>query len=182
MWNDYGELRELTGSTSSMSVRNISPPTKAVTFVMKHFNNMLKIVPIYFAAEKKKTGLDVAIDWWIRSKIDSRPYQPKHYKLIELRIALEALYLRGSSSDISSRLPIHAAWHLGTDYSERKHYHKTLRKVYKDASSVIHAREISYKKEDWWRFSLAQNICRKGILKRLEELEEPKWEELILDP
>ena len=31
-------------------------------------------------------------------------------------------------------------------------------------------------------FSGGQDICRKGILKRLEEPEKPKWEELILGP
>ena len=181
-WLDFGELSELSESSAGIARSGMSTTTKAIPFSHDHLTEARKIFSLYHANKKKKTSLDVAIDWWMRSKLENQPHQSSDYKLIELRIALEALYLRERSSEISFRLPIHAAWHLGTDYSQREYYYETLRKVYKDASCVIHAKELSYKEKDWERFSVAQDICREGILKRLEESEEPKWEKLILNP
>ncbi|MCY4423543.1 MAG: hypothetical protein OXC06_10780 [Acidimicrobiaceae bacterium] len=74
----------------------------------------------------------------------------------------------------------HGAWHLGEDYEERQTYQEILRDSYDLASKVVHAGEIEYSDNSLSLLDKAQDLCRKGILKRLRESEEPKWNELML--
>ena len=61
-------------------------------------------------------------------------------------------------------------------------YRETLRKVYDDSSRAVHGGKLKHAAKNQELVSGGQDICRKGILKRLEEPEKPKWEELILGP
>ena len=52
--------------------------------------------------------------------------------------------------------------------------------MYSDSSSAVHGGKLKYAAKDPKLVFSAQDICRNGILKRLEETERPKWDEMIL--
>ena len=87
--------------------------------------------------------LNLAIERWWRSK---RSMSNLNDSLVDLRIALEALYLKGFTSKYSQemrfRLALHGAWYLGTNFNERQVIWETLRKAYDSASGVVHGREL----------------------------------------
>ena len=113
----------------------------------------------------------------MRSK--SRTNYPDQF--IELRIALETLYLKGvDRGELGFRLSNYGAWHLGTGFEERQKYQKILNKAYGRGSRAVHTGEVKCSEEIRDLLYAAQDLCRKGILKRLEEGEEPNWNELIL--
>ena len=103
-------------------------------------------------------------------------------QLIDLRIALEALYLDDDiQGELSFRLATHAAWHLGENVQDRLAVQKTIRDTYALASRVLHGRGITNNANEREMFEAAQGLCRKGILKILETGEKPNWNKLILD-
>ena len=122
-------------------------------------------------------SVDLAISRWMRSK---RPDASLSDQFIELRIALEVLYLGGSVGELRFRLATHGAWHLGADFSERREYQQTLRDAYDLASKAVHAGDVENTRENRQLLTDAQDLCRKGILKWLYESEEPNWNEMIL--
>ena len=100
---------------------------------------------------------------------------------IELRVALEALYLRkGDMGELKFRLATYGAWHLGSNFDERRRYHTTISRMYNLASKAVHTGEIENKPGTLDILTDTQNLCREGILKRLKEKEKPKWEDMIL--
>lgn len=120
--------------------------------------------------------LELAIKRWMGSKSNT-DLEDKH---IELRIALEALYLPDIRNELRFNLATRAAWHLGADFDERREYQKILRRAYDLGSKAVHASGIEYSEKTSKLLSDAQDLCRKGILKRLDETVEPNWNELIL--
>ena len=124
-----------------------------------------------------KRGLDLAISRWRASKLRPRLAD----KFIELRIALEALYLGDNSGgEKAFRVAFSGAWHLGADYEQRRKYRKTLYDAYHRASRSVHAGKVDDSEKNRKLLIDAQDLCRQGILKRLYESEEPNWNELIL--
>ena len=121
-------------------------------------------------------GLGMAISRWMASK--RRTSYANQF--IELRIALESLYLRGNYGELGFRVANYGAWHLGADFEERWQYQEVLRRVYGLASRAVHAGEVDGTEENRNLLTAAQDLCRKGILKRLYESEEPNWNEMIL--
>lgn len=99
---------------------------------------------------------------------------------IELRIALETLYLKGDDGEFAFRLADYGAWHLGADFVQRKKYRDILQRAYRLASRAVHAGEVDDTPENRDVLTSAQDLCRKGILKRTDEPEEPNWNDLIL--
>lgn len=128
-------------------------------------------------SEQSQKVLNVSIHRWIKSKNE----RSIHDQLIELRIALEALYSRGSGSEISFRMATRGAWHLGGDKGRRLRNFEALRGVYGMASKVIHAGDLRRPSVERQRTVLeeGQNACREGILKVLKE-GEPNWDDLVL--
>lgn len=121
--------------------------------------------------------LNIAIARWIQSKRDSANFVDR---FIDLRIALEALYLADTSGESRFRVSNHGAWHLGEDFGKRRAYRKVLRDAYDLASKGVHAGEIPFSQATRELLADAQDLCRAGILKRLRASEEPNWNELIL--
>lgn len=119
-------------------------------------------------------ALDPAIGRWLSSK-QSSPLD----QFIDLRISLESLYAKGSSTDVSLRVAICGAWHLGIDAEERMRYFRLLREIYKCASAIVHGREPKHRPDNRSLLDEAKAACRIGILKRLDE-GEPDWDTLIL--
>ena len=67
-------------------------------------------------------------------------------KYIDLRVALEAIYLKDfmneHSQEMRFRLALFGAWHLGADFEERRSIRKGLRDAYDTASKAVHEGEL----------------------------------------
>ena len=105
---------------------------------------------------------------------------------IDLRIALEALYLKDFTNEYSQemrfRLALFGAWHLGDDLEKRQTIRKTLRDAYDRASGVVHGRDLEFNESNRKLLADAQDLCRRGILRLIEEgIPSPEeWGDLIL--
>ena len=131
---------------------------------------------------KNTKGIRVAIERWIVSKDWERNLVDR---FIDLRIALESLYLKGIGRDkdrgeMSYRLSLYGAWHLGGCSEKRKEIFKTLREAYNMASKAVHGSDFKDTPENQELLSAAQDICRRGILKVLTEGPPPDKNDMIL--
>lgn len=146
----------------------------------RHLYNVLKKNP------EVRKGLWVPVDRWIQSKVSGRYVD----KIIDLGIALEALYLSDidEPTELAFRLRLHAAWHLRENEEDRKQLMKEFREIYEWRSSAVHkgkipkkSKKTAYTEEEVAAFiQRAQDLCRKSILKIIEEEEFPDWGSLIL--
>ena len=175
IWRDYGDLLAFSGQYGGLQYKPQSERRKT-TFSQEDLDRAREIHLRRHSAgspSRSKRKVDLAIIRWMNSK---RPNSTTD-TLIELRIALEALYSKGGGEK-RFRVAISGAWHLGETFEKRYNYYNILSKVYGDASEVIHAGEIN--QTDKELLANAQDICREGILKRIAATEDPAWDELIL--
>lgn len=174
-WRDFASLEAFTDvpSGTSHKVRSGARGTKVS---QAGLDDALKIHRARHDGSGPKENLELAMNRWIRSK---RPGTNLD-KLIDLRIALEALYEIGGDNEKAFRIATYGAWHLGETFQKRLEIRETLRKAYRDSSSAVHAGKLKYAAKEPDLVSSAQNVCRDGILKRLQETTRPKWEEIIL--
>ena len=106
-------------------------------------SSVKEAVSLYEARQRHSTGstqvLEVPIQRWVKSKTD----QLLPDRFIDLRIALESLYLKDflneNSQEMRFRLPLFGAWHLGSDIEDRKWVRKRLRDAYDMASGAVHS-------------------------------------------
>lgn len=117
-----------------------------------------------------------AITRWTKAAI---PGDASPDRVIELRIALEALFLDSNRDELGFRLATTGARYLGTGLEERKAVRKTLVDFYAMASSVIHGDEPSSSKLSQLADE-ATILCGRGILKMLEQQERPDWGDFLL--
>ena len=127
-------------------------------------------------ADKK---LRIAVDRWRRSTLPNiRPEDA----YIDLRIALELLYLKDFANEHSQemrfRLALFGAWHLSANLDERRSIRKALRAAYDMASKAVHVGEVAGNEHA--NLPDAQNLCRRGIYKLLLEGPPQDWGDLIL--
>ena len=174
-WRDYGDVATFGFGQSGVSYKFRSGLDRT-RFTHDHMNATRRIQHARHVDGRPRDSLEMAMRRWIRSK---RPGTDLD-KLIELRIALEALYEIGGLNEKGFRIATYGAWHLGDTFEQRCEYRDTLRKVYDDSSRAVHAGKLKHAAKNRELVSDAQNICREGILKRLQEQERPRWDELIL--
>ena len=174
-WRDFGSLEAFTDNPSGTShkVRSGARGTKVSQVGL---NDALKIHRARYDRSGPRENLELAMNRWIRSKKPGTDLD----KLIDLRIAMEALYEIGGDNEKAFRIATYGAWHLGGTFERRLEIRETLRKAYRDSSSAVHAGKLKYAAKEPDLVSSAQNVCRDGILKRLKETAKPKWEEIIL--
>ena len=179
-WCDFGDLVMFNPGHSSMtevpahSYDSMMTEISTAQLTQSHFEDTFDILTKLQAA---KGRLGVTISRWNRSK---RPDTTLSDGFVELRIALESLYLSDSGPEKSFRLATHGAWYLGANFEERQVYYKTLRDAYNSASTAIHEGEVKRTEKNRRVLADAQDLCRRGILKRLKESEKPDWDDLIL--
>ena len=124
--------------------------------------------------------MKIPIDRWIKSKTS----QTLDEQVIDLGIAFEALYLQDDSNEnISLQLRSCVAWYLGEDKQHRKRLRDEVKAIYNLRSKAAHGGEVSEEKipiskgEDSIPTSelirKAQDLCRKSIMKILEEGKNP---------
>ena len=172
-WSDFGDLSAIRGGSGYTSRGGSEMTYGGPKMLREDCEKAKELLAKRLDDQLSNKKLDLAISRWMSSKRGGSVAD----QFIDLRIALEALY----PSDGIFRLATRGAWHLGANFEDRLTCHETLQKAYKFASGVIHARTKSYTHEDETLLRDAQDLCRRGILKRLDEGKaEPNWKELIL--
>ena len=130
--------------------------------------------------------LQIPIDRWIKSGTNKLVVD----RMIDLGIALEALYLLDGERGITLTLSLRAAWHLGKDKEHRKELLTKFRDIYKCRSNAVHNGQL----DETARFggehipilefiARAQDLCRQSIIKIMEDGQFPDrayWNNLIL--
>ncbi len=132
------------------------------------------------------TKLQIPIKRWIKSKASKDSVD----KMIDLGIALEALYLsEGTREQLMLQFRLRASWHLGKDKEHRKRLMDEFKAIYDLRSQAVHngavPEKIKIRKgEEPIAISefipRAQDLCRDSIIKILEDGEFPDWSNLIL--
>ena len=183
VWGDLvslGELLPFSGMSRGPTTRLSDVIPIGRTILTKEALGLAhEIQEARHAPGKLRSDLDLATEWWLKSKQASSLQEA----LIRLRVALEALFLTDSeNSELGFRLALRGAWHLGANAEEREQLFMALKQIYALASKAIHAN--SKLKETSKNKSIlveAQHICRNGILKRLRESDKtPNWKSLVL--
>ncbi len=181
-WSDLGYLREflLKGSESYRYKKAyaISEKPKSRNLTKKEFEMALEIY-IDLIALKNKDNISSVIFRWINSKFTTQTISDQ---FIELRIVMESLFYidTGNPSEYGFRIATNGSWFLGKNYNDRVRIFNTLRKAYSKASKSIHTGNIGATPENQNLLLEAQNICRKGILKRIKEGGSPDWRKVVL--
>ena len=160
--------------TPSDDAQPLSLDKEKLSFIIERLQN--------HADEK----LRIAISRWRRSK---RPTSSLEDSYIDLRIALEALYLdrfnENYSHEMRFRLALFGASHLTENPEDRRSIHKLLLDTYSIASRIIHGdkalKRPSAEKYAELRVKLtqAQDLCREGILKFIHEDSQKDWYDLV---
>ena len=131
------------------------------------------------ALRKTDRKIRIAVERWSRSK---HPVARLEDRYIDLRIALELLYLKDfaneHSGELRFRLSLIGAWHLGKDLDERRSIRKTLRDAYDTASKAVHLGEPP--RTESMNLSEAQDLCRRGLLKLLLKGPPDDWGDLTV--
>lgn len=176
-WRDFGEIEEFLSMSGGSSFTNVPLFASSSEFTQDHFEQAREIHTLRNAGGKNKTGLDTAVRRWIKSKSSESSFSDQ---LIDLRIALEALYLDNNEGELRFRLASHGAWHVSEDTEKRKENFDILLRVYRLASNAVHGSEIKSTDKNKALLENAQNLCQKGIMKRLGEQKNPKWNDVIM--
>ena len=178
-WRDYGELNAFSDPSSKggMPMKLISDKGIEIPLSQEHLELAWDIHRRRNSTNEKQ-GLSTAISRWVNSK---RPESDLADQFIDLRIALEALYLkRNHKGGMSFRLAVHGALHLSADINERRKYYKNFSDAYSRASKAVHEGILKNTPENRKLLATAQDLCRDGILKKLKGEEEPNWDDMIL--
>ena len=193
MWTEYEEAAPFslkdwgtwtlgTNSFERARWKSINYQTRAVTLELDDDVSIVsldedEVMQTIEALQGAGRKLRIAVDRWKGSK---RPSARLEDQYIDLRIALETLYLKDfadeHSTEMRFRLSLFGAWHLGSTLEERRDIRKTLRDAYDTASGVVHSGEVKSK----GCLEEAQELCRLGILKLLREGPPGDWGDLIL--
>ena len=130
--------------------------------------------------------LRIPIDRWIKSKTPGSPED----KMIDLGIAFESLYLadRDGNSELSFQFRLRASWHLGKDKADREMLIDEFKAIYTLRSKAVHNGEVPKRIKIRKGESVptsefiprAQDLCRRSIIKILEDGKFPDWNNLIL--
>ena len=164
----------LDGATGSVTIER--PDNEAL--VSLDGGELMQTIEALQRAHKK---VRIAVERWRGSK---RPGARWEDRFIDLRIALETLYLKDfvneNSGEMRFRLSLFGAWHLGSTPAERRDIRKCLRDAYDKASIAVHSGEAPQNAEAVAVLGKAQEMCRRGILKLLTEGPPEDWGDLIL--
>ena len=135
--------------------------------------------------KSKKNTHNIAISRWIES-MRSLTFADK---CINLRIALEALFIKGTeNTEINFRLAIYCSWFLGKNYEARKEIFNKIREFYGLSSGIIHGekadedKKAKYANNNGELFEFALWICQRGIVERLSSQSKPEWNDIVLAP
>ena len=121
----------------------------------------------------------IAVKRWEQSATNSASPEDR---VVDLRIALESLYLNSHAGELGFRLAVTGARHLGINLSERREIRRTMSDFYTLASRIIHGTELNeIRNPDAELVKNTGRLCRDGILKIVEEKHQPNWSDLLLE-
>jgi hypothetical protein len=176
-WTEHGLPMTLLNSTCLPLMRQYNDSGRFADVIRscRLTPEVLENANQIFEKLEGREDLVLAIRRWKNSKCSSDIED----RLIDLRIALEALYAKGSSGEMRFRTSLIGAMHLGYDLDSRREYQKKLGDTYDRASRVLHG---GYRTSEGDEELLlwAQDACRKAILKRLDEPKSVDWTEFML--
>ena len=178
-----GWVRDPRTGITALSGGDVLDPVPVLS--LEGLKEACKIHSVLDGLKKSNPGFGIAVDRWTSSR---HPDLDAKDGFIELRIALEALYLEGKQGEMTFRLSTIGAWHLGRDAKERTDIADKLRKFYGAASKVVHAAVSKQKKKDQERkkqenlklLNCVRALCRHGILKVVEQGRLPDGDKLIM--
>ena len=183
-WRDFGEIEEFLSVQGGASFTDAPLFTNSTEFTQDQFERAREIHNLRSTRGRLKSGrgrhkagLDTAVRRLIKSKSSEFSFLDQ---LIDLRIALEALYLDNDEGELRFRLASHGAWHISESMEERKVNFQTLLQVYKLASSAVHGSDVKANEKNKTLLKDAQALCQRGIMKRLREKEDPNWNDVIM--
>ena len=181
LWRDFGELKEFSALSSRGGgggpARIVEDRLPEAILTQEQFREAWEM-HLHRISRRTNDGIGTAISRWVNSK---RPEASLQDQFIDLRIALEALYLDGSSkTEIAFRIATYGAWHTGGSIEERCRNHKALRQAYSRSSAAVHAGRVGDTQENRELLKKVQGLCRAGIIKRLAEENAPDWTREIL--
>jgi len=176
-FNEMGDIKYFTRVYSGMAWKDLPVYFGTINFTQENFENAREILNFLIAKVSSIPSLDIAIKRWVKSKDSHSSFTDQ---LIDLRIALEVLYLNDTNSELKFRMACRGAWHIANKIKERKEIFEILIKTYNLASNAVHEGKVDDTQYNKNLFAKAQNICRNGILKRLREETEPEWNDLIM--
>ena len=197
-WNDYGEASWFSkGERSGLGGPGMELGSLGSGFVYEPSSNVTKLTSFRAPTSNlSKEGLLRA--WSIGEELQQRMELEERFRIavtrwakaaspgelspdrvIDLRIALEALYLDSDQGELQFRLSITGARHLADNLDDRKAVQKTLKDFYQLASRAIHGTS-QFKKRDLVLVDEASRLCRDGILKIVEQRTQPPWIDILL--
>ena len=202
LWNDFDELREIfpggnrsTWGLSTSRLRsqwrsgwneNTNLQTGVVTVSpgdhpLSDLDETDLGNTIRALMEPKYQGTRISATRLIKSRDSSQDLVDQ---FVDLRMALEALFLKDFTNEHSQemrfRLSLIGAWFLGRDFEYRRRIRKILREAYDTASGAVHTGNIAYTDVNLALLADAQRLCRQGILKLLREGPPTDWGDLVL--
>ena len=147
--------------------------------------------------ESPSGRLQIAASRWWRSNATSPRLEDR---FIDLRTAMESLYLRDFENEYSQemgfRIALFGAWHLGANLEERRTVRKTLRDAYRAASRAVHDGDIDsqpkarrrrkredpggLRRENEKLLSDTQDIVRRVLLAMIANGPPRDWGDLVL--
>ena len=177
-WTYYEHLQIFEGRRSSILGWGSEPRGRIRRMQPSALGRAMKLYRVCKSAFKQNKSLPVALARWHTSTDGQRSLLDR---FIDLRIALEALYLPNETMELGHKLASRAAWYLGSSADKRTELFKNVKKFYAMSSKIIHASTQRIAPQQRTILSNAQSICRASILKRLEQSAEPEWDAMTLD-
>ena len=177
VWQDDGDTAAFCDGSSSLPWRRIRATESSVAtpLTQEMLEGAWKIYRMRQSVLKVKSTVDVTVERWVNSKQQESSLRDK---LIELRVALEVLFLDNAQGESRFRLAMHGAWLLGASVEERDRYYDALLRAYGAGSTAVHGGEVSAKHKE--QLTAGQELCRDGILKMLRLGHTPEWRTLVL--
>ena len=200
-WSDYGEVSSFrTGLSSFVLVPGEVRATARYGSISQSPAIGITTLSIFEKPEPNLTPGALRRAWEFLTELDNRVSSDSRFRVavnrwtrsveedadavdraIDLRIALEALYLDSDTGELGFRLATTCARHLGGTVEERKEIWPTVRDFYNRASRVVHGTEgLGSSAVSVPGLERASELCRDGILKILESKERPDWKDLLL--
>lgn len=193
-WRFVGEEQFLNINPTNLHVSSTLNPAPFADHINVSIDQINKAKCLYMKLVNPNSNtpsnigkkLHIAINRWIQSKTNRSDVD----KIIDLGIALEALYLsEGTKEQLTLQFRLRASWYLGKDKEHRRKLIDEFKAIYDLRSQAVHSGKIPKtvkirKGEDPTATSefiaKAQDLCRDSILKILEDGEFPDWNDLIL--
>ena len=175
----WGECDEVQGFGLTMGLSwHTAPDSLSPRTASALSTDHIATVEALFAKlqANQSAGLAMALRRWMRSKAQIDVAD----QFIELRIALESLFLNDSIGESRFRVASRAAWYLGQSIEERTAHQKTIAAAYEVASRAVHTGAVKNPEDGRELLGAAQDLVRRAILKRLDEPHEPDWGRLVL--